>query len=217
MFGSVVVGVDESGGGRDAVVLARDLVGSTGRVTLVRSLPKNPYDSHEAAEAYRASELLGSFDDFVKTRALARLEQIGEQAWPHPGELEIELRAVVSASVGRCLHEAAEDTSADLLVVGSSRRNLLGRVLMGDDTRAALNGAPCAVAIAPTGYADRPTRIAAIGVGYDSSPESEYVLQVARELAAGMTQSYRPLRRSPCRSVPSVRGPCRSEMRSTRS
>ena len=184
MFDSVVVGVDEAGGGRDAVALARDLVGSTGRVTLVHSLPKNPYDSHEAAEAYRASERLGSFDDFVKTRALGLLGQISEQAWPHPGELDIEVCAVISSSVGRCLHEAAEDASADLLVVGSSRRNLLGRVLIGDDTRAALNGAPCAVAIAPTGYADRPDPIAAIGVGYDESPDSEYALQVARELAA---------------------------------
>ena len=184
MFGSVVIGVDESGGGRDAVALASDLVGLTGRVTLVHVLPTNPYDLHEAAEAYRASEPLGSFDDFVKARALALLEKIRARVWPHPGELEIEVRAVVSSSVGRCLHEAAEDTSADLLVVGSSRRNLLGRVFMGDDTRAALNGAPCAVAIAPTGYGDHPTRIAAIGVGYDGSPESEYALQVARELAA---------------------------------
>jgi nucleotide-binding universal stress UspA family protein len=183
MFGSVVVGVDESGRGRDAVALTRDLVGSTGRVTLLHVLPRNPYDSHEAAEAYRASELLGSFDEFVKTRAVGLLEQIREQAWPHPGQLDIAVRAVVSSSIGRCLHEAAQDTSADLLVVGSSRRNLLGRVLMGDDTRAAINGAPCAVALAPTGYADRPTRIAAIGVGYDGSPESEYALQVARQLA----------------------------------
>ena len=184
MFGSVVVGVDESRGGRDAVALARDLVGSTGKVTLVHVLPTNPYDSHDAAEAYRASELLGSFDDFVKLRAVGLLEQIRAQAWPHPGGLEIEARAIVSRSIGRCLHEAAEDASTDLLVVGSSHRHLLGRVLMGDDTRAALNGAPCAVAIAPTGYADRPAPIAAIGVGYDGSTDSERALHLARELAA---------------------------------
>lgn len=184
MFGSVVVGVDETGGGRDAVALASDLVGSTGKVTLVRVLPANPYDSHEAVEAYRASGLLGSFDDFVRTRAVAQLEQIGAQTWPQPGELEIEVRAFVAASVGRSLHEVAQDTSADLLVVGSTRRNLLGRVLLGDDTRAALNGTPCALAIAPTGYAERSDPIAAIGVGYDGSPESAYALHVARELAA---------------------------------
>jgi hypothetical protein len=37
--------------------------------------------------------------------------------------------------------------------VGSSRHGVLGRVLMGDDARASLNGAPCAVAAAPLGYA----------------------------------------------------------------
>ena len=40
-------------------------------------------------------------------------------------------------------------------VVSSSGRGLLGRVTVGDDTRAALDGAPCAVAVAPAGYADR--------------------------------------------------------------
>ena len=184
MFASVLVGVDESGGGRDAVALARDLVGSTATVTLVHALPTNPYESREAAQDYRAAERLGSFDDFVKARALTLLEQTRDEAWPHPGALDIALSAVVASSVGRCLHEAAHDAGADLLVVGSSRRNLLGRVLIGDDTRAALNGAPCAVAIAPTGYADRPDPIAAIGVGYDGSPESEYALRVARALAA---------------------------------
>ena len=35
------------------------------------------------------------------------------------------------------MHELAEVTGADLLVIGSSRRGLLGRVLIGDDTRRA--------------------------------------------------------------------------------
>jgi nucleotide-binding universal stress UspA family protein len=57
-------------------------------------------------------------------------------------------------------------------------------VLIGDDTRSSLNGAPCAVAIAARGYADHPLPIATIGVGYDGSPESEVALAAARELAA---------------------------------
>jgi nucleotide-binding universal stress UspA family protein len=84
--------------------------------------------------------------------------------------------------VGRGLHELREVIEADLLVVGSSRRGLLGRVLIGDDTRAALNGAPCAVAIAPTGFASEPAVMRKVGVGYDGSPESAYG-QPAEELA----------------------------------
>src|ERR1019366_8905934 len=82
------------------------------------------------------------------------------------------------------LHELCEVIGADLLVVGSSRRGLMGRVLMGDDARAALNGAPCAIAIAPTGYSGQPVAMREIGVGYDGSPESEHAVAIARRIAA---------------------------------
>jgi nucleotide-binding universal stress UspA family protein len=78
----------------------------------------------------------------------------------------------------------AETESADLVVVGSSRRGVVGRAFLGDDTRAALNGAPCAVAVAPTGYGEHPGEIRRVGVGYDGSPESEHALEAARALAA---------------------------------
>ena len=55
---------------------------------------------------------------------------------------------------------------------------------MGDDTHAALNGAPCAVAIAPAGYVSESGVMREIGVGYDGSPESEHALELARELGA---------------------------------
>jgi nucleotide-binding universal stress UspA family protein len=86
--------------------------------------------------------------------------------------------------VGRGLHELAEREGADLLVVGSTRRGLLGRAMLGDDTSHALNGAPCAVAIAPVGYAHQPGQIADIGVAYNASVESHHAIEVARALAA---------------------------------
>jgi nucleotide-binding universal stress UspA family protein len=84
---------------------------------------------------------------------------------------------------GRGLHELAQARDSDLIVVGSSRRALLGRALLGDDTRASLNGAPCAIAVAPAGYAQQPRLFTEIGVGYNGEPESEHALAVARELA----------------------------------
>jgi nucleotide-binding universal stress UspA family protein len=54
---------------------------------------------------------------------------------------------------------------------------------MGDDTRAALNGAPCAIAIAPLGYTQTDQHLRTIGVGYDGGLESERALAAARELA----------------------------------
>jgi nucleotide-binding universal stress UspA family protein len=56
--------------------------------------------------------------------------------------------------------------------------------MLGDDTLAALNGAPCAVAIAARGYASHGGPIAKVGVGYDGSQESRTALASARELAA---------------------------------
>jgi nucleotide-binding universal stress UspA family protein len=97
--------------------------------------------------------------------------------------VEAHIRCYRSSSVGRGLHELCEVIGADLLVVGSSRRGLLGRVLIGDDTGAALNGAPCPIAIAPSNYSQQPGMTREIGVGYDGSPESEHALSVARTLA----------------------------------
>src|SRR5579875_2513600 len=82
-------------------------------------------------------------------------------------------------------HALAERRRAELLVVGSCHRGMLGRVLLGDDTARSLNGAPCAVAVAPHGYAaSAPQRLARIGVGWDGSPESALAVHVARGLAA---------------------------------
>src|ERR1017187_2650858 len=66
--------------------------------------------------------------------------------------LEAELAVVLGRAVGRALHELAEHQHVDLLVVGSCHRGSIGRVLVGNDALATLNGAPCAVAIAPAGY-----------------------------------------------------------------
>ena len=60
----------------------------------------------------------------------------------------------------------------------------MGRLLLGDDTREVLEDAPCAVAIAPAGYASRAASIRMIGVAYDRSVESERALELARTLAA---------------------------------
>ena len=83
----------------------------------------------------------------------------------------------------RCIGRA-EEQGCDLIVVGSCSRGLLGRVMLGDDTRGALNGAPCAVAIAARGYGESPVALATVGVAYNGSEESRAALALAQELAA---------------------------------
>jgi nucleotide-binding universal stress UspA family protein len=98
--------------------------------------------------------------------------------------VDARVTAFCSDSPGPGLHLEAEQAKADLLVVGSCMRGALGRAALGDDTRAALNGAPCAVAVAPKGYALRDRPIRTVGVAYNATPESIHALAAARELAA---------------------------------
>jgi nucleotide-binding universal stress UspA family protein len=170
MFTTVLVGVDGHRGGRDALALAGQLLAHGGNLTLAHVYPGDPRLQRSAPLEYKR---------VARERAVAVLSQARREAAVTP-----DLRSVESPSPGRGLHELAAATGADLLVVGSSHRGVLGRVLVGDDTHAALNGAPCAVAIAPSGYADRLVPIHEIGVAYNGSPESEHAVDVARVLAA---------------------------------
>jgi len=168
MFRNVIVGVDRHGG-RDAIALARRLLAPGGELTLVHVFPGTPH-IWQGPPQFVASAC---------GEAAEMLDRAAEEAG-----IEAHIRWREDDSTGRGLHELCELTEADLLVVGSSRRGLLGRVMLGDDTHAALNGAPCAVAVAPTGYAEQPVAMREIGVAYDGSPESEHAIEVGRELAA---------------------------------
>ena len=92
--------------------------------------------------------------------------------------------ALQSSSPARGLHDLAEREQADLIIVGSSERGALGRLTAGSTAHSLLSGAPCAVAVAPAGYAERPEqRLETIGVAYDGRPESDVALESAIDLA----------------------------------
>lgn len=179
MFNKILVGVDGHFGGGDAIALAKQLMPEDGRLTLAHVYPwhgdrmRRGYNDYEAFEYVHARDLLE-----------AAREKAGVRA---------ELRWSACTSPGRGLHELAEMLGSDLLVVGSCRRGLFGRVMVGNDTRDALDGAPCAVAIAPAGYAEHAAAIARIGVGYDGSPDSKRGLEVARTLAGELDASLAAL------------------------
>lgn len=171
MFNNVIVGVDGRQGGREAIELAKILSAHDGELTLVHVYPVE-------SPAVRGRGAIDTRDERDRAREL--LKRIRGEA-----DVRARVQSVGASTVGRGLHEIAEVSAADLLVIGSSRRGLLGRVLATDHTRAALNGAPCAVAVAPAGY--DATAMREVGVGYDGSPESEHALRVARTLAAEHT------------------------------
>ena len=81
------------------------------------------------------------------------------------------------------LHEVADELGAALIVVGSSHRGRVGRVLPGGVGEHLLHSAPCPVAIAPRGYAQPPDGLRRIGVASAGGAETEPAFALADVLA----------------------------------
>lgn len=178
MFNRVLIGVDGRKGGRDAVTLAVQLAAPGATLTLGHVYGTGLVSGRGAA-LLREEELMESERLLERERGFAWVDS---HVVPH-----------AEHSVGHGLHELAERLEADLLVVGSCRRGLLGRALLGNDTADAVNGSSCAVAVAPARYTWTAHQFTLIGVGCDGSPESEHALAAARGLAARHGAKIKPL------------------------
>lgn len=156
MFDNVLIGVDGRRGGRDAIALAKQLAAPGARLTLAHVATRGPVSwwRHHMAEE-RVFDRDASMLDAERQTAATQAAIV----------------CVGGVSPARGLHDLARERAADLIVVGCSRRAPLGRLLLGDDARASLDGAPCAVAFAPRGYADSVAALAEISVGHDGPPE----------------------------------------------
>jgi nucleotide-binding universal stress UspA family protein len=159
MFNNVVVGVSNPKSGEDAIALAKRLLSADGRLTLanIYVFPTEPH-------------LSNGYTRDIETLERARAAELLQRARTQAG-IPARARWRGASSVGRGLHELAEAADADLLVVGMSRQGLVGRTMLGDNTRATLGGAPCAVAAAPAGYAQRAREITRVRVLGEPSPE----------------------------------------------
>jgi nucleotide-binding universal stress UspA family protein len=96
--------------------------------------------------------------------------------------VEVDCRVVGARSPAQGLHDLAEEMGADMLVLGSSHRGAVGRVLAGSVAERLLHGAPCAVAVAPAGFREHGGDLHVIGVGFNGSPESHVALAAAAGL-----------------------------------
>lgn len=173
MFDNVIVGVNGEHGGRDAIALATKLLATGGRLTFAHinfgfsvAAKGNPPEFAQA-ERERSLEILEA----------ARAES------GTPADLSI----ISSATVSKGLHQLAERCGSDLLVIGSNHLSAARRMFAGSDTKATMTGAPCAVAIAPSGYETEEHTFSRIGVAYDHSAESRRALAVGRLLAEQFT------------------------------
>jgi nucleotide-binding universal stress UspA family protein len=100
----------------------------------------------------------------------------------------VETRAVRGTSAPSGLHEVAEQERAALLVVGSTDRGAVGRVLPGSTAERLMHGASCPVAVVPHEWGEC-GGLHKIGVAYVDTDEGRNALRGAHALArrAGAT------------------------------
>jgi nucleotide-binding universal stress UspA family protein len=169
MFARIIVGIDGADGGRDALALARTLAADTAELVLVTAFPHDVLTSR------------GTLDGYEKLVRADVDKALAETAGDDP---RCSTWSVADSSPGRALHHQAEHEDADLIVIGSCRHGAIGKVLLGDVSRATLHGAPCPVAVAPHGYRDHPSDgLQTIGVGFSGTEESRAALAFAGVLA----------------------------------
>ena len=172
---TILVGFDGSDESRDALHLAKGLAELEGAKLDVASVflyhplaPRAAVDPDQEAKYFE-----WAFSE-------ARSELPGTPISPRQVRLS-------DISPARALNNLAEEEGVDLIVVGSTHRGQLGRILPGSVGERLLHGAPCAVAVAPRGYArGEHFGLGLIGVAYDWTPESELALEEAARLARGL-------------------------------
>ena len=175
----ILVGVDGTAGAEDALAFAEQLAGATGAtLRLATAFPYDDTPSRMSNGAFRAA---------LRADAMALLDGLGDAAMAK--------EAVAGVSPPHALHELAAERDSALVVVGSTHRGPVGRVLPGSTAERLLHGASCPVAIVPRGYRVTPdVEIRTIGVGYDASDESRSALDAACELARRFGAAIRVIR-----------------------
>ena len=166
--GPVIVGVDGRQEGLDALALAERLASLDGaELVVVAAYPYAPL----------SSRILDAPTDAAgAARAL-------DQARRALGRRAADLVTVPGSSPGRTLHEMAETRDAAVIVVGSSHHGPVGRLVLGGVTAETLRRAPCAVGVAPRGWANGARALHRIGVAVDGSERDRSAVTVATQLA----------------------------------
>lgn len=191
MFAEVVAGVDFGPGGDGAIALARALIAPGGRLTLAHVVLSDP----RVFGAGSAAAVAGECE--LSRRLLEReglLMALDDRRAGRSGAQQPALCSVPAASPARGLSFLARERGADLVVVGASRRGLVDRMVIGDDARALLRAAPCAVAIAPSSYA---AGAAADTNGWDLDPIVIRVAEGSRMLRRQARRYARLAREAP--------------------
>lgn len=171
MTRSIVIAVDADERTLDALALGHRLADATGAPAILVTV----FAHHPLQEP--------ADPELVRVRAEAR-ESLLELA--RADDLEVaDARVIPGNFAARELQRVTEEPGTGLIVVGSTTRGPLGRLLLGGVGERLLSGGACPVAVAPRGYGDREaSALRCIGVGLDGSQEARMALDAAVGLAA---------------------------------
>jgi nucleotide-binding universal stress UspA family protein len=173
MFSKVIVGFDGSEQARDALMLGATLADRDGelivccvhRLKLLSARVEPAAPKLDRAEAERCLE---------------------DASYLLNGRMTFTGLSIPGVGAAMALQRTAEEQHADLLVLGSSHRGAVGRVLVGSVTEETLHGAPCPVAVAPVGWSRslKDPRLAEIALAYDDDAQAGAALRLVGVLAA---------------------------------
>ena len=177
----IIVGIDESDRSKDAVVLASQLArGSHAELILVCAYPYGDSPSRVENPEYTG---------FVKDDAEAAIERAQEGLRNLP---QVVASTIAESSPAKAIDTIVAREEASLIVVGSSHRGTVGRVLAGTTAERLLHGSPCPVAVAPNGFASKEERaVWTITVAYNGSEESKAALTGAIAVARALDAQLR--------------------------
>jgi nucleotide-binding universal stress UspA family protein len=173
----ILLGFDGSEESKDALHLARALCKATGaklsivcvyeHEPLLEDLPQN--------ERNRDEYFSRLFDQAARELSYGPFEE-----------------CTGTGSAAAALHATARSIDPDLVVIGSGHLGRMGRIYPGSVGERLLSGAPCAIAVAPRGFARRSgERSGVLGVAYDGRDEARRALRSAEQLASDSGDSLR--------------------------
>jgi nucleotide-binding universal stress UspA family protein len=168
-YTKLIAGYDGSDHAADGLALAELLSKVTGAELLVVAVV-----AHEYPYAPGAAE----YEEMLRSRARDMLSvAVPEDVRVHP-------RVVAARSAAQGLYDLADSEQADAVVVGSSHRGPVGRVLAGSVAERLLHGSPCPVAVAPAGYHERSDiGLRVVACAFDGSGEARLAVRHAELLA----------------------------------
>jgi nucleotide-binding universal stress UspA family protein len=181
VYERIILGYDGSEQARDAFALARLLAANGDRSVVVAYVlgKSQPFEARTRDRVMLAGERSHAVLDPV----MAALDGVKAEARP-----------IESPSAARGLHELVEEEGASLVVIGSTHRGPIGRVLVGSVGELLLSGTPASVAVAPRGFADRgPGAITTISAGFNGTEEGLAALRTASALASDLRAKLRAI------------------------